>query len=708
MSDKVFIATGDISTPIDFALLSQYKRDVKPGAIITVRIDLPYEAAYRVMNTIRKVLSGISLIPTIDLMSHAEVAAIVLVARELCVSDEKLCSGAFAGWTANRRWMLLENPECMYIVWQLVEELVDFRKYFRLAKDPFGGIMPMVNSPLYDSETLINALIHFTTFEFEQCFDMNNDEVQKELVRLRKARTEFLQDARVLVAPHHHARYAKYTPPVESAAASTLWSCDGISTTPSGAMWWQISNLADYDTALMRFREFTCGVFAQPTHAQPTPFPWESVIFAGGSISKILDAHYDRRNARASDVDMFIVGRTFEERKATFDKVIAYFTAPDTYFAVRGSVISIYRKNVPRRFQIISSNAKTIADVLHGFDLSHVQWALTASGSDFAGASFYGTARAMKALRERVTRFCNCRSIKPVRLVKALLNGYSIERSPAIIEKIIDITPLVEDPKGAMLQDIIREIGTYYLPRDMPDYEPEELQQYILAMVCKDALADLVTNDPEVARKNATISGDFTTSYESINFKTFNPALIHNLPGRRTIKTIMRSKHGAIRLTTDFCEVVRISTDEDGIKITVKISPEFAEFIRLLEGNVYRMVYPAGSNQKLSEGGEVTIAVPQYVIVAQAAKGFSIIRDQRGNPLNIEEDLLCGDKIQFMFLTELYNIRETRGVSFKPLRFVKYSAAVTEHVENVDTIEDIEGTVKGVDDENIPTTLEYE
>jgi hypothetical protein len=698
LNQNVTIGSYDMSIQIDCMLLNHYPgydgcvtRDGNTLRIMTGPV------TYQVLSTLRKVISDLIVIPTLDLGSHHDVYTLLQITRLIGIPDEKLYSGSFKGWTEHRKWTDLRLPEYMWLVWNMVEELVDFRKHIRLSREPFEMLLRAIEIPEMrkDSNTLFNMMMYFSNFKLETCFDMNNDKVQAQLTRLRadldRVRPKFLID------PHAHTGFFTAV----GCTNSEVWSCNNISVVkkPTAGQ----STIVDMDTVMTRFHEFTCDLFKKPLNPKlkdsGATFPWENVAFAGGGATKILSADYEKKNARQSDVDLFIFGETFDDRKKTLDLVLDWFNTfgeerSRTYYAIRGSVITIYIKNVNRKVQIVSSNAKDLYGIIGFFDLTHIQWALW-------NWRYYGTPNAALAMRSKITRFNNTLSVKAYRMIKAMVNGYDVEKSHEITEKIIDLTSLIEDPKNEQLQSIIRDFHGYYYPTDMSDYEPEEELKHILAMICKDANASMATNDPTYVKQNVVVSGNFNDSYESISFTTFNPALIMNKgQNRRLTQMSLKTKHGVMRLTSNFLTVKRSVTDDEGTKITLKAeTEEFPEFTKLLEGNVYRMFRAGGVTKTLfNEGRELLIEIPRYALDAQLARGYSIIRNQRGTPLNIEEDLHAGDKIQFMFIVELTMSDTVRKVILKPIKFIKYAEG-GEPVEDNDDI-DAEVAAAGVDVED--------
>jgi hypothetical protein len=698
--DNVLVGSIDMNIPIPTPLLEGLS-----GYASTVTIDdkgqrmiVTGPVTYPILATLRKVLTDLIVIPTTDLSSHYEVYVLIGITRMLGIPDEKLYSGSFKGWTEHRKWTDLRLPEYMWCVYSMIEELVDFRKYVRLAHNPFDMVVRAIELPeiAKNTKSLFDMMMYFSSFKLELCFNMNNDKVQAQISRLR-ADLDKIRD-KLLINPHDHTEYFAHVPTSED-----RWICKNISVVKTLEV--GQCTIVDKSTAMMRMEEFTCGLLNKPLN--PTlnaTFPWENVAFAGGGATKILSADYEKKNARQSDVDLFVLGETFEIRKKVLDLLLEWFNTfgeerSRSYYAIRGSVITIYIKGVNRKIQIVSSNAKTIYDIIGRFDLTHIQWA-------YWNGRFYGTPLAASAMKTKLTRFSNTRSVKAYRLIKAMVNGYDIEKSKTIMDTIIDISALVEDPKNDQLQSIIREFHGYYYPTEMPDYEPDEELRHILANICKDANASMATNDPTYVKQNVVVSGDFNNAYESISFTTFNPALIMNKgQNRRVTQMTVKTKHGVMRLTSNFLTVKRAVSDDEGIKITLKSeTEEFIEFTKLLEGNVYRMFRAGGVTKTLfNEAREINLEIPRYSLDAHIARGFSCMRNQRGEPLNIEEDLQPGDKIQFMFIVDIIMTDQIRKVVLKPIKFIKYDNKMSEPVEDTDDIEAaIADNAINVADESVP------
>jgi hypothetical protein len=710
---NVYFGTSDdrMTIPIAFELINRFNGKYAPGEKVILEES---GITFNILASLRKILLELPLIPTLDLASHEEVVVMLRLCRKLKITDEFLVEGSFKAWTSDARWIKLRSPQLIYYLHSELEELVDIPKYIRLYHEPFKSQLAMVGCPYYDTGLLLRGVMHFAQLQLETCFDMNNAKVQAVLAKLRLEQAAFVRDPALLVDPHSHFEYFKYTP-----VGDEVWPCVGIAIGPRPDI--GEPTIAPLDLAIERFHGFTCGVFQSNGVPDPT-FPWESVMFAGGGATKILVSGYNQKWLRSSDVDLFPIGAKFEDRKAVMERVIAWFAARGiAYFAVRGSVVTVYLKGVQRKFQIVSTNAQSISDVIGRFDTTHIQHA-------FYCNKFYSTPAAAMSLRDKITRFGNTQNIKPVRLVKALLAGYDIEKSSTICNKIIDITVLLEkDTKQAaaddtnnnnnnptftpnpQLRQLIQEINTYYYPMPMPGYDEDEETNYIMAMCCKDSNATMATNDPKVVWENVTVSGDFNNCYESTQFTTFNPAIIQNKGNRRITTAVLKSKHGAIRLTSDFAVVTKVNAGDDGVTAWLKITQEFAEFIKTLEGNIYRMFRQGGVGVKMvSDEGIIAVTIARHTIDAQLAKGQTVIRNQRAVPLDIDEDLNAGDRIQFMFLMEFRTSDDDRRVLLKPLRFIKYvSGNVIEHVEGDEVDVDVDVDVDSKD-KTEAEIIEYE
>ncbi len=622
----------------------------------------------RHITIIAKILAGSKIIPTVDLTSHIDVYTVILLSRFLKLHSDVISTG-FIGWTDHQKWLTLWDAEYLYLIWNLHEDLVDFPKFFRYGR----GIMESVSKAkeLDDLKSQPNLwmemLRFFKSYDYSTCFKENNDKIHANIQTLNKERDRSWEI--FLVDPHEDflTEFFNHSP-----VSADIWACAGISVIKVPSI--GETTIATKEVVKQRFSTFTHGKITES-------FPYENVVFAGGAIAKMVAADFQMKNARQSDVDMFIIGKTNEERAKAFESVIKWFSGPNTFYALRGSVATIYIKDVNRKFQIISMNNTNPYEVISRFDLTHIQWC------SWRG-QFLGTPEACFAMKEKLTRFNNIGRLKTNRLVKALHCGYDIEKNDTIAEKFIDITELILTPNSLQMQQIILSFHGFYYPRTEADMDSEEEKSYILSMIMKDSDASTVSADPAYIVNNVVIGGNFENDYESVLFNTFNADQVANRVQRAALKQVsVRSKFGVIKLTTAMLSVVKVVVLDTGLEITARCDDQaFLDFCAMLENTVFRLFRQQEVTRKLLDGNLLKITIPKYKLDRQIVRGVSCLRTQRGRALDIEEDLKPDDVFQMLFSMLIVMDNEDRAVTLIPIKFVKYQEVdivVEESVENI-------------------------
>src|ERR1700744_2866228 len=446
------------------------------------------------------------LVPTVDLVSQKDVLTTLKLAKFLKISDDEVSAG-FNGWTQHIKWVDLWHPEYMYSVYIINDDLVNFYKFFHCHDDAFRRILsPEV---AYDTpEIYINMLLFFRNFNVATCFENNDDTVHKKIEYHNKVRLSLWKT--FLVNPHLYATYFEHKSSHEQVWDCTRVSCVKPYNTGDRA-------IVDFGAACIRLREFTYGLLEKPLNDGAHTFPFEDVVIAGGSITKILSPNYDINSAHQSDVDIFIFADSAKKRMDVFENIINWFKSYDadtkisnTYFAMRGCVVTIYIKNIRRKFQVICINCATPYDILARFDFTHIAWC-------YWNGAFYGLPDACNAMRTSVTSVMNIARIKIERIIKALYCGFSI----AVNKEIYDITDLLNDPDLAQIKKYIRELYGWFYPISCAELTHYEEQQHILCMINKDTSADVITDDARVVIDNVVIGGNFNSDYVSNMYSTF-------------------------------------------------------------------------------------------------------------------------------------------------------------------------------------------
>ncbi len=661
---------------------------------------------FRHLSMLAKVYDGRRIVPGVDASSHLDILNLLRFSQFLGINKEVIVDG-LQNWTEHSRWVELNNPEYLFAIYAEHEELVDFGKFFRMG-GAFASLAKARDLPYMRArpELYIDMLKFYKNFNFALCFEANNERIQDQVDALNKERAA--NSKLFLVNPHEPflAEYFLHSPREDL----QLWNCKNISCTKPLAP--GEHTIVGFAEAVACFKKFTCNMLEKPLNPKVTkPFPYANVAFAGGSITKILDSKYDVKHSRQSDADIFVFAKTFDERAKIFEEIVEWFrtynvgTTVRTYYAVRGSVMTIYIKDIARKFQVISINSKSAYEIISRFDLTHIQWML------YEGV-FYGTPEACQAMREKVTRFNNTNRLKVDRMVKALYCGYSIFKDSDVMQNHVDITNLIENPQSDQMRKYIRNFSAWYYPRTDPE-EDDDDTQHILAMIEVDAKATLVTNDPNFVINNITIGGNFESDYESTMFSLFNPAHIMNQAVNARIKKLaLRGAHGWIRLSTPIMTVSRFIPADTGIDIRCNPNDEeFRIFCAMLENQVFALYNARGVTKHiLSDNGEITFTIPKYRIEHQTSSGISCLRSHRGEPLNIEEDLRPGDKLQVLFLIEIIRMEEERFVELKGIKFVKFQTYDPEQAAKIRAVtDDIEREIS-IMNKNAPqdNTINYD
>lgn len=675
MDSVLVVINNDVRIPLGSSVLRAIPLlNEKLPTVGPIYIEVPFVVSFRHIAVLAKIICNIRPIPMIDVSSHRDLYIAIKLADHLGVGD--IISRGFNGWVENKRWVDLYDAEYIYPVFQLNEDLVDFKKFFRLHNAPLEAVRQCgelyerwVKNSERSPEEYIDMLLFFKNYNFSTCFFENTQEVQARIEYLEKGRSNIWKT--FMVNPHELGDYFKYTP-----AGCDVWSCDGISSVPRHKP--NECTLAPFDVALNNLTKFTHNCFSVPLNkslGDCVTFPHDNVIFAGGAVSKLLSTNYSHKNARQSDVDIFIVAERFSERSKMLERVLDWFdtskNTPRTYYAIRGSVISIYVKNIARKFQIISINNTNPYSVINRFDMSHVQWCYT-------GGKFFGTPEACKALREKITRFTNVRNLRINRLIKALHCGYDIYKDKEVIDNHTDLTLLLTDndstTRSLQLQKMIRDLYGFWYPKDEPDMDADELEQHILCQIEKDSNANLVGTNTKFVFDNIIIGGNFDNGYESILYTTFNLASVINKPPGRLVNRITpRTKYGPVRLSTGIITCVNVIVGAEGVTITAQVDEQFIEFCALLENQLFRIFIHADVDKHIvDENNRIILFLSRYQVTGQEIRGITYMKSQRGEPLNIEEDLTPGDEFQVTFTMDVSLQRGNRQITLKPCNFIKY------------------------------------
>lgn len=620
-----------------------------------------FEAGSVHLGLIFKLLFGYNVMPMVEIASQLDVLKLVTLAKYLEVDMDALMEG-FGSWTKYNNWYQMRNPEYLYLLYLICPELVDFATFFSNNDRAIESIKDASELEI-DPTTKIEMLNFYSTFNFGNCHLGNNPRTRKQVESLDKQRAAI--NSNFLIKPFEHADYFKYTP-----SSLDVWSCENIKVAPRPTL--GADTITTLDEFRARFAKFTCGALDKPIGQVQVEFPFANVVFAGGSITKLLCNEYDPRHARSSDLDMFIIGENFEAKTQAVADVLAWFDAKfgsnNTYFVPHGSIIYIYIKDLPRTFQIISNDQNTVYDIIGRFDMTHIQWCL------YKG-DVYGTPAACRSMRYKTVEFTNIGRLKQERIIKALYCGYDVYKDSHVISNLFDVTGIVTDYRGATMQNYLKGFKLFYYPQSQPGLEEDEEREYIRLQVEEHSYGSAAADSWRDAGRKIIIGGNFEADYNSISYDKFNAAtVIVQALARNTKECIVMHKTGHLYLTSDRMVVVDVKpTEENHITITLAPTADFIAFTRALETDVYVKYQDTRVENHIVNGkNELNVTILKHILDNQATRGKTFMKSARGEPKNIEEDLKAGDMVRLMFRLKVH-LRENRRVEIVPSGFTSYT-----------------------------------
>jgi hypothetical protein len=197
--------------------------------------------------------------------------------------------------------------------------------------------------------------------------------------------------------------------------------------------------------------KFTFGIINED-------FIWNNIVLSGGAILHCLTPKPNKYSN--SDVDLWIYGKTEEERQEKFTNILKYFDKYETFYGINHNVITIIIRNIKRNFQVILTNYETKYKVIEEFDMTHIQ-------SVYDGENVLGTTDFILSLKTQITKIINKDNIKPYRVAKAYNLGYSFNN-----DDVEDYYTIYEKHK----ENILCKKNKYLYIND----EPEDRISYLM------------------------------------------------------------------------------------------------------------------------------------------------------------------------------------------------------------------------------------
>jgi hypothetical protein len=573
--------------------------------------------------------------------SWSDVLALITIASEF-MTNERL-SVAFADFGKHPTVRKLTNPEDMFRCHIMLPESCDVYTWLRTS-DNIDAVKEALVAYPADS-TLRQYIARLDPVEI---FAGAQDRATRKRVENLKAMLAQIGDELLVETPEHIAVTGPSGPYHDCSAFA-----QPVTTTYT----------ITHAEVVRRFHEATYNVF-QPKNGKHFP----RALFSGGLYTKLLAPTFDKSQLRGQDIDIFALGKDFAERERAFKEILQWFDSPNTYYAVLRSVVSVYILDIPRKFQIISSNSSTAASVLMGFDLSHVQHGMLWGEVP----KHVSTPAGLATLQTRVATLNPSVRTNAKRCFKALKQGYHVDASPSALE-ICDITTMVANPANEPAKSYQRELTTYYLPRSDPDMTQQELTEFVLACIQKDAQADSSTTNIDVVLQTTVIGSNFRGNYDMRSFTTFDATTVKpSRNNRRDFEVhMLDNRDKRIFMLSANMKVLSVHTDAETVTIKLATEPLFAEFLQTLQSDVYRLYRQGGVTRNIIVDNAITITLQRTYINACIRKGSSVLRNQYGRPLDIDEDLIEGATAAFVFTTQFVSHGDERFIRLHPLSVIK-------------------------------------
>ena len=454
------------------------------------------------------------------------------------------------------------------------------------------------------------------------------------------------------------------------------------------------------EVAEARMAEFLSGV-----SMSDDTFPTANAFIAGGLVSKIVSANYEAENTFLSDIDIFIHGEKDVVRAASAKAVMEYMKSKfeHVWFSTFGSVCTVYVLNLKRIFQIVSCNDPHPMATTARFDLTHIQWT-------YENGKFYCTPGAYIAACTRVTAARNMRRWKPNRLIKAIVNGYSVEPFEDIGD--FDIKRVLSDDD--MFFKLAGEsIGKMYFPTTISGKLTKTSLRMIDAQIRQLPNVAHVHTDVASTMETYTIGGDFNADYAGRSISNWNIKNIDlgALKARRYYDGYIRGVAGEMSLRTSEMTVAKFNlTDGDDKEDKQSIVTTVSDDIRKLLDNLKTYLAPlivAGDNDKTNivKDDKLTVYMSRGFAEYRERAGKPILKNQHGVGLNLREDLAVGDTVSFDVKIKM--VRKENEIQFelwamsviKKTKYIETGANVC----NVDNYEaeierDVQARLKELDE----------
>lgn len=626
----------------------------------SIELDIPLTRMDVV--AIGRIIDGFEIMPGQEVTSHKNFYHILTALTILNIEYVD----SFTAWQDHKQWRNLTDTEYILFACVMDPSTTSFRTTTNIMGNAILDIMQKalyLTEEITDVDTIIGVHKLFNEVEF---FD---EELQ---TQYRELKTKYHK--RFLLRPFAptFTNYFKFTTPPK-----ITYSAEGISRYPTPIA--DDPTIAGQTTFEERWAEVTCGMFDKsPNVDYQGDFPSDTCIVAGGSLARTLGHHF--KNGNNFDVDIFVLGKDRTDRINNMRKIVRWFESPNTYFSIIGSVVAIYIIGCPRMFQIISNDKTNAFEVISTFDSAHLQWAMV-------DGLVFGTASAFDAFKHMTTIPTNVGRFRPERFIKAMYDGFNIAYDGTQEDNdLFDLSHMVVDPNNNQaLKNIIAEFYKYWYPRDDPTLEGNERDMYIKEEIKLHTACNVVASTLEEVLKHVTVGGNFETDYAATTYQSFNFANVKVRTQSRRSSFDVQDHHGTVRLVSDLMLVTEIKQGANDYQIICNVDQgsEFEDFLKSLDGMLYRMFILRKPNALTLNDGKVIFRVDTAIIERQIANEISILKNQQGDPIDIVTQLEAGEQVRILFkihviLGHAYGATSEPGLHLHASRVTKYDNNLTD------------------------------
>ena len=646
-------------------------------------VKVHYPLSIMDVRAIERVINGFTIVPDEEITSFKNLYYVLRVLIDLNIEYH----GSFDSWGIDsitnseirQRIISLSDPEYILFISAYTPRLISVKTMGMIFGISIVNILQVsisIIDELDDPDTVVKAIAILQNIQFE------DDAVHK-----LYADTIAKYHSKLLLNPfsERFANYFKYQTP-----HNTTYNSNGISRYPAMVSGDQAIVSADEFKA--RWNVVSCGLFDKPQNpAYEGEFPWDNCFVGGGAVSRILRTHF--KNTNNFDIDLFVIGKDRNDRVDNIRKVLKWFEGPNTYFTVLGSVVNVFIIDQTRVIQLITNDKLNMFDVISSFDSSHLQFAYNNKG-------VFGTCEGFNAMQHMIAHSTNMGRFKPERFIKALYEGFDVVYDDEFKQNsIMDISNFVTDPENnPALKNIIAGFYKYWLPRDDSTLDPAERDMYIKEEIKLHVACSVVVNSTTEVMKHITVGGNFEIDYAATNFRSLDLSNINVKKFIRGRQFDVSDHRGVMRFTSDLMTIKEIKQGREQMQIicdNVRGS-DFDNFLRVVDDVLYGKFTHGAPDVCVGNQDTIIWNILNRGIDTQAERGIEILKNQRGDPLDVTAQLSVGDTIRLLFKIHIVLDAGWRGDRQRGAML--FANRIVKHEREEDLVDDDEGNNSDLED----------